>query len=334
MPCMATPQSLEDTIRKECLPLGDCMLTITDASGEAAFLYFKGGELIEANYAALWGRDALAQIVNWKLADRMVAPLPLGIKRSLWDPIEFLLNPGSAASASGRISKLPSFQAQKITPTSPFDRFKNIPSLLKMIHIEKGKGNVLHEMEGESENTDWLNDFTERAKAVLEPMQAGDRSQKQRGVDAGIARVARRHTHLGIEAARPVVNRNGESGLAAPDRRADKGNDAKRVDHIAAELFLELGLAAGVARPAFGKDGAVAGHELHPQFAVLAAAQIVVRIVAAGRRRAAGIEPALRDGATAKMRHQPRQAFAADRDLVAIGARGFMPGGVVPRGIV
>ena len=80
---MATPQSLEEIIRKECLPLRDCMLTITDAGGEAAFLYFKEGELIEANYAALWGKEALAQIVTWKLADGTVAPLPLGIKRSL-----------------------------------------------------------------------------------------------------------------------------------------------------------------------------------------------------------------------------------------------------------
>jgi len=49
---MASPPSLEEIIRKECLPLRDCMLTITDANGEAAFLYFKEGELIEANYAA------------------------------------------------------------------------------------------------------------------------------------------------------------------------------------------------------------------------------------------------------------------------------------------
>src|SRR5471030_1865926 len=73
---MATPQTLEEIIRKECLPLRDCMLTITDANGEAAFLYFKEGELIEANYAALWGKEALAQIVTWKLAERTVAPLP------------------------------------------------------------------------------------------------------------------------------------------------------------------------------------------------------------------------------------------------------------------
>src|ERR1700683_5115387 len=94
IPDMASSQSIEDIIRQECLPLRDCMLTVTDANGEAAFLYFKEGELIEANYAALWGKEALAQIISWKLADSTVAPLPLGIKRSLWDQIEFLLNPG------------------------------------------------------------------------------------------------------------------------------------------------------------------------------------------------------------------------------------------------
>src|SRR5271155_486788 len=131
---MATPQSLEEIIRKECLPLRDCMLTITDASGEAAFLYFKEGELIEANYAALWGKEALAQIVGWKLAERTIAPLPLGIKRSLWDKIEFLLNPGLVATSSGKLPKLPTFStAHKIGPSSPFDRYKAISGLLKLV---------------------------------------------------------------------------------------------------------------------------------------------------------------------------------------------------------
>src|SRR5271169_4900870 len=123
---MAREQTLEDIIHKECLPLRDCMLTITDANGEAAFLYFKEGELIEANYAALWGKEALAQIVTWKLADRTEAPLPLGIKRSLWDQIEFLLNPGLAFTASGKLAGRPSFIAPRSSPSSPFDRFKAI----------------------------------------------------------------------------------------------------------------------------------------------------------------------------------------------------------------
>src|SRR5271154_3563546 len=155
---MATQQSLEELIRKECLPLRDCMLTITDANGEAAFLYFKEGELIEANYAALWGQEELAQSVTWKLADNTVAPLPLGIKRSLWDQIEFLLNPGLPATASGKLPARtgPIFHAQKSTPSSPFDRFKSIAGLLKMIRLERGKEETLYEAaatEADTENT-------------------------------------------------------------------------------------------------------------------------------------------------------------------------------------
>jgi hypothetical protein len=175
---MANPQTLEEIIRKECLPLRDCMLTITDATGEAAFLYFKEGELIEANYAALWGKEALAQIVTWKLADRTVAPLPLGIKRSLWDQIEFLLNPGLDASASDKLAGRsgPVFNAQKTTPSSPFDRFKAIPGLLKMVQIERGAGNVLYEdaaAEGDAENTEWLSEFSDRAKSVGDTLGFG-----------------------------------------------------------------------------------------------------------------------------------------------------------------
>ena len=164
---MPGQQTLEEIIRKECLPLRDCMLTITDANGEAAFLYFKEGELIEANYAALWGKDALAQIVTWNLAESTVAPLPLGIKRSLWDQIEFLLNPSLAATASGKIVSLPAFRAAQTAPASPFNRFKAIPGLLKMIQIEKGRENVIFEgdkSQGETENTGWIIDFADRVK--------------------------------------------------------------------------------------------------------------------------------------------------------------------------
>ena len=129
---MANSQSIEEIIRMECLPLLDCMLTVTDANGEAAFLYFKEGELIEANYAALWGKEALAQIITWKLEEHTVAPLPLGIKRSLWDQIEYLLNPSLVPTPSGRLPVLPAFRAQKVA-SSPFDRFKTIPGLLKLL---------------------------------------------------------------------------------------------------------------------------------------------------------------------------------------------------------
>lgn len=168
-------QSIEEIIRMECLPLRDCMLTITDANGEAAFLYFKEGELIEANYAALWGKEALAQIITWKLAEHTVAPLPLGIKRSLWDQIEYLLNPSLVPTASGKLPVLPSFRTSQKT-SSPFDRFKSIPGLLKMLQIEKGIQTTIHEVVGEPgeiESTDWLIEFADRVKSVGDTLGFG-----------------------------------------------------------------------------------------------------------------------------------------------------------------
>jgi hypothetical protein len=168
--------TLEEIIRKECLPLKDCMLTITDANGEAAFLYFKEGELIEANYAALWGKDALAQIITWKLAENTVAPLPLGIKRSLWDKLEFLLNPGMAASNSGKLPVLPTFNAQKTGPSSPYDRYKAIAGLLKLLYLQRGKTTVVYQdtaNAAEGENTDWLLEFADRVKSVGDTLGFG-----------------------------------------------------------------------------------------------------------------------------------------------------------------
>jgi hypothetical protein len=169
-------ESLEEIIRKECLPLKDCMLTITDANGEAAFLYFKEGELIEANYAALWGKEALEQIVGWKLAERTVAPLPLGIKRSLWDKLEFLLNPGLTPTASGKLPPMPAFRAQKLGPSSPFDRYKAIAGLRKLVLIAKNKGTLIYEdatAKTDPENTDWLVEFADRVKSVGDTLGFG-----------------------------------------------------------------------------------------------------------------------------------------------------------------
>ena len=173
---MASPQTLEEIIRKECIPLRDCMLTVTDANGEAAFLYFKEGELIEANYAALWGKDALAQIVTWKIADQTTAPLPLGIKRSLWDQLEYLLDPSLAPTASGRLPSLSAFPAKKATTAGPFDRFKAVPNLLKLIYIDHEKETVIYEGGHDShdtEHTEWLVEFASRVKAVGDTLGFG-----------------------------------------------------------------------------------------------------------------------------------------------------------------
>lgn len=172
---------LEEIIRVECLPLRDCMLTVADDNGEAGFLYFKDGELIEANYAALWGKEAMAQILEWIIAEHMVAPLPLGIKRSLWDKLEQLLNPGMAPTPSG---KLPAITPAKFnapgrkTAVMPYDPFKRIPNVFRLIHFEDGgKGVIVYEAPNQTEapeDTAWLNEFAAQARSVGDSLGFGN----------------------------------------------------------------------------------------------------------------------------------------------------------------
>jgi hypothetical protein len=173
---------LEQIIRKECAPVLDCMLTITDSTGEAAFLYFKEGELVEANYASLWGRDALAEILTWKITSRAIASLPLGIKRSLWEPLEILLHPEVKVSGSGRLSTAtsPIFKTRRLgSGTSPLgnvglDRYKNIPNLLKIVEIGRESETVLFEAGGDkTDETDWLVEFAGRVRAVGDTLGFG-----------------------------------------------------------------------------------------------------------------------------------------------------------------
>src|SRR5579871_2470161 len=177
MSSMPAPLSLENIIRKECVPVLDCMLTVTDTSGEAAFLYFKEGELVEANFASLWGRDALAEILNWTICSRAIAPLPLGIKRSLWEPLEELLHRGGVSRSGGLGLGTASLAPRKLAASTPgaLDRYKRIPNLLKMVEISRERETVLHEgaEKASPEETEWLVEFASRVRAVGETLGFG-----------------------------------------------------------------------------------------------------------------------------------------------------------------
>ena len=173
---MPAPLVLENIIRRECMPVLDCMLTVTDSTGEAAFLYFKEGELVEANFASLWGRDALTEILTWTICTRAIAPLPLGIKRSLWDSLEALLHPGGAPK-SGRLANAPQFKTRQLAASAPgaLDRYKTIPNLLKMVEIGREKETVLFDggEKAPPEETEWLIEFASRVRAVGETLGFG-----------------------------------------------------------------------------------------------------------------------------------------------------------------
>jgi len=173
---MALALPLDQIIQRDCLPLKDCMLTLIDNTGEAAFLYFKEGEMVEANYATLWGRDALTEILKWQVLDHTVAPLPLGIKRSLWDPLDSLLHPAKGPpSTSGRLPLPHAIEARISTGSTLLDRYKDIPHLLKMVQLDREEI-PLYEApagSGEPEETAWLVEFANQARAVGETLGFG-----------------------------------------------------------------------------------------------------------------------------------------------------------------
>jgi hypothetical protein len=179
---MAAPLSLEQIIRQECVPVLDCMLTVTDGTGESAFLYFKEGELVEANFASLWGRDALTEILTWKIVSRAIASLPLGIKRSLWNSLDELLQLDAKETPSGRLvtATSPIFKTRRAS-TGPLgagglDRYKSIPNLLKMVEVGRDRETVLYDGSGEkgaAGDTEWLVEFAGRVRAVGETLGFG-----------------------------------------------------------------------------------------------------------------------------------------------------------------
>ena len=109
-------------------------------------------------------------IIPWRRC-RSASSGPFG------DQIEFLLNPGAATTASGRLAARtgPVFHAQqRAKSSSPFDRFKAITGLQKIIQIDKGKATVLFEATGEEqENTDWLGEFANNSRSLGDTLGFG-----------------------------------------------------------------------------------------------------------------------------------------------------------------
>lgn len=82
---------LAELIRTECVPRRTCMLTVESARGETGFVYFQDGDIIESNCGAVWGEKALAILLHWTVTSFSLYELPLGIKRTLWEPVEDLM---------------------------------------------------------------------------------------------------------------------------------------------------------------------------------------------------------------------------------------------------
>lgn len=178
-------------IQSECLPERNCMLTVQDVSGETGFLYFKEAQLIEANSGAEWGNTAFAEILRWDIESYSIGEIPLGIKRTLWEPIDKLIEDVRGAGAGEGVREvvrhLPA-QDVEIEPEYSLDsescevaQFRNVidqirglPGFLCAFHEVDNKirpltGNPPHdELTG-----NWILQFTEEIASVGQGLGAG-----------------------------------------------------------------------------------------------------------------------------------------------------------------
>jgi hypothetical protein len=128
---------LVEIIRTKCLPERDCLLSVTDQRGESGFLYFKDGELIEVNQGSVWGKEAFHIILKWQLSDYAISAIPMGIKRTIWEPIDKLieevLGDGSGHEIRETFKTIPSLPTNEPITSRPI----NPPTQTIKIDAEK-----------------------------------------------------------------------------------------------------------------------------------------------------------------------------------------------------
>ncbi|MEM9399165.1 MAG: hypothetical protein AAF984_03075 [Verrucomicrobiota bacterium] len=169
---------LVEIIQNECVAERNCMLTVQNQGGEAGFLYFKEAQLIEASSAGEWGPKAFAEILNWQIESYSISELPMGIKRTLWDPVDKLIEDvrgvGSASGVREAVKNL-SVATIDIESEKNFGFQDDYANFIRMLteQVKKLEGVIClyHEMNDrirlltgtppiEAIDADWLESFT------------------------------------------------------------------------------------------------------------------------------------------------------------------------------
>jgi len=180
--------NLIEIIRTECVPNRHCMLTVFDENSESGFLYFKDAQLIEVNTGKLWGVHALGEIFKWQLSSYTLGELPMGIKRSLWDPLDKLVEQFAGEGAGAGLIDLakdvqdeqssslaPSFQLDESSPLTPL--LASLQQLAGFQALFQEESGSLIKLFGKSPLTtlspDWFDDFYKKVDAMSEGLGAG-----------------------------------------------------------------------------------------------------------------------------------------------------------------
>ncbi|NJK92440.1 MAG: hypothetical protein HC904_11770 [Blastochloris sp.] len=178
---------LIDIIRTECVPNRNCMLTVFDHYGESGFLYFKDAQLIEVNTGKLWGNHALGEVFKWRLSSYTLGELPIGIKRSLWDPLDKLIEQfaGEGAAAGlmdllrdlpdGATGPIPTLRLHETSPLAPLaERIQAVPGFLALFQEEQGS---LVKLAGRTPvaamTPEWFDDFYAKTAVMSDSLGSG-----------------------------------------------------------------------------------------------------------------------------------------------------------------
>lgn len=106
------------------------MLTAINDRGETGFLYFKDAQLIEVNLGAKWGQEAFTMIFYWRIVRFSIGELPAGIKRTIWDSIEKMIE-------LAKSSPPPDFSAD--ARADYVKRFEPLPGFVALYEEEDGQ---------------------------------------------------------------------------------------------------------------------------------------------------------------------------------------------------
>jgi hypothetical protein len=182
--------NLIEIIKTECLPRRNCMLSVFDASGESGFLYFKDGQLIEVNSGKLWAKEALQTLFSWSLQSYTLGELPRGIKRTIWEPLDKVIEDlagadvavsikqvGERLATTGLTGRVPS-PVLPVAMQDPFlwfvDKLHTLPGFLAAM---KDDGESIHPLVGIAPaqvlSSEWFRQFSDKVGSMGEALGAG-----------------------------------------------------------------------------------------------------------------------------------------------------------------
>lgn len=145
-------------IKAQCLPRQSCMLSVINDKGETGFLYFQESQLIEVNCGSIWGQDAFQTILLWSIVKHSVGELPSGIKRTIWQPWEEIVQ-----------------TAQQKTPTlNLHERAQQCMKIEGFLALYEKMNDQLRLVEGNDIKADvWYDAFKQKGAELERVLNAG-----------------------------------------------------------------------------------------------------------------------------------------------------------------